>query len=52
MSRFQDKTGESDAVNADMEEIQASVREKRRALSAENHRIAEQPGFVLHSHMF
>lgn len=52
MSRFQDKTGESDAVNADVAEMQVSAREKRRAEPLDSHRIAEQPGFVLHSHMY
>ena len=49
---FLDKTGESGAVNAAGAEMPAATtREKKRALSVEN-RIAEQPGFVLHSHMY
>ncbi len=52
MSMFLDKTGESGAVNAVGAEMSAATtREKKRALSVEN-RIAEQPGFVLHSHMY
>ena len=51
MSEVQEKNGGADAINAAGTEMSPAYG-KRRVLSAESRRIVEQPGFVLHSHMY